>query len=420
MKPSIQLRERQANHSTTGTSVEAERAVVAERSLPPGLVRMLAVGCAISVANLWYAQPLLAKMAVEWHVSQTTMGTIAGCPLAGYATGMLFFVPLGDIVERRRLILVFIGAIVATLFGMIFAPNITMLGVCAFLLGVASIVPQLIIPYAAGLTEPKNRGSTVGTLQSGILIGLLLSRTVGGVIAEHFGWRAVYWTAIAANSFLLIWFSRSLRECRPSTNLSYIQLIRSMLRLATHEPVLITSAFFGAITFACFNILWTVLSFLLAGAPFNCDPQAIGSFGLMGLAGALTAGYVGKLADTRGPMFSIGIALAGMALSFVELSAFSGSLIGIAIGVLFLDLFVQSSQVSNMARIYSLSAENHSRLATVYMVSYFIGGTFGAWLGTTTWSHCGWSGCCAGGIACAVIGFAAFLAVAATKSRRTT
>jgi predicted MFS family arabinose efflux permease len=381
---------------------------------------MLAVGCAISVANLWYAQPLLAKMAVEWHVSQTTMGNIAGCPLAGYATGMLFFVPLGDIVERRRLILVFVGAIVVTLFGVIFSPNITMLGASAFLLGVASIVPQLIMPYAAGLTEPKNRGSVVGILQSGILIGLLLSRTVGGVIAEHFGWRAVYWTAIAINSFLLIWFSLSLRECRPSTNLSYIQLIRSMLHLVTRNRVLISSAFFGAVTFACFNILWTVLSFLLAGAPFNCNPQAIGSFGLMGLAGALAAGYVGKLADTRGPMFSIGIALVGMALSFVELSVFSSSLIGIAIGVLFLDLFVQSSQVSNMARIYSLSAESHSRLATVYMVSYFIGGTFGAWLGTTTWSHFGWSGCCTGGIACALIGFVVFLAVSATKTRTAT
>jgi predicted MFS family arabinose efflux permease len=333
---------------------------------------------------------------------------------------LLFFVPLGDIVARRRLILVFVGAIVVTLFGVIFSPNITMLGASAFLLGVASIVPQLIMPYAAGLTEPKNRGSVVGILQSGILIGLLLSRTVGGVIAEHFGWRAVYWTAIAINSFLLIWFSLSLRECRPSTNLSYIQLIRSMLHLVTRNRVLISSAFFGAVTFACFNILWTVLSFLLAGAPFNCNPQAIGSFGLMGLAGALAAGYVGKLADTRGPMFSIGIALVGMALSFVELSVFSSSLIGIAIGVLFLDLFVQSSQVSNMARIYSLSAESHSRLATVYMVSYFIGGTFGAWLGTTTWSHFGWSGCCTGGIACALIGFVVFLAVSATKTRTAT
>ena len=190
-----------------------------------------------------------------------------------------------------------------------------------------------------------------------------------------------------------------------------------MLRLATHDRVLISSAFFGAMTFACFNILWTVLSFLLSGAPFNCDPQAIGSFGLMGLAGALAAGYVGKLADTRGPMFSIGIALVGMALSFVELSVFSSSLIGIAIGVLFLDLFVQSSQVSNMARIYSLSAENHSRLATVYMVSYFIGGTLGAWLGTTTWSQFGWSGCCTGGIACALVGFVVFVAVSATKTR---
>ena len=389
---------------------------VVDKKLSPNMVRMLSIGCAVTVANLWYAQPLLAKMASEWHVSQATMGTIAGCPLAGYAVGMLLFVPLGDIVERRRLILFFLTAVVVALMALIWVPTATLFGIAAFLLGVATIVPQLIMPYAVGLSEPKSRGAVVGVLMTGLLIGILLSRTVGGIIAEHFGWRAVYWSAFFANIVLLIWFSIRLPECRPTLKLSYLDLIRSIFQLATHEPVLITSAFFGAMTFACFNILWTVLSFFLAGAPYNYNPQTIGLFGLMGLAGAGAAGFVGALADRRGPMFSIGISLTGMALSFVILGICSQQLLGICAGVLLLDLFVQSSQVSNLARVYSLHSEKHSRLNTVYMVFYFIGGTSGAWLGTNAWANFGWTGSCWAGIACALTGVALFLAVAGKRS----
>lgn len=385
------------------------KAIVEKSALPPDTVRMLAIGCAITVANVWYAQPLLASMATEWHVSQATMGNIAGCPLAGYATGMFLFVPLGDIVERRRLILVFLTAIAAALFVIVSAANITVFGAAAFVLGVATIVPQLIIPYAVGLTEPKSRGAVVGKLMTGLLTGILLSRTIGGIIAEHFGWRAVYWCALAANSLLLVWFYLRLKECRPTINLSYFQLVKSMFHLATHEPVLMSSAFFGMMTFACFNILWTVLSFFLAGAPYFYSPQIVGSFGLMGMAGALAAGYVGKIADYRGPMFPIGVSLIGMAFSFVILGISGTNLIGLSIGILLLDLFVQASQVSNMTRVYSLPAENHSRLNTVYMVSYFIGGTGGALLGTSAWTKFGWTGTCASGVACALAGTALFL-----------
>jgi predicted MFS family arabinose efflux permease len=390
-----------------------------DQTLSPAVVCMLAIGCAVTVANLWYAQPLLATMATEWHVSQETMGTIAGCPLAGYATGTLLFVPLGDIFERRRLILIFLVSILVALFAFVLAPNILVFQISAYMLGIATIVPQLIIPYAVGLTEPGKRGHVVGMLMTGLLTGILLSRTVGGIVAEHFGWRAVYWGALVINGILLVWFSLQLRESRPTIKLSYFELVRSMFYLATHEPVLMSSAFFGAMTFACFNILWTVLSFFLSGAPYFCNPQVVGYFGLMGLAGAVAARYVGKLADHRGPMFAIGVSLIGMAFSYIVLSLFSQSLIGIAIGVLLLDLFVQSSQISNMTRIYSLHAENHSRLNTVYMVSYFVGGTAGAWLGTLAWTQFGWAGSCGCGVACAFAGLVVFLFVSRKGKRQT-
>lgn len=397
------------------TALVTEKPIASESQLPSDVVGMLSIGCGVTVANLWYAQPLLAQMAMEWHVSQATMGTVACCPLAGYATGMLLFVPLGDIVERRRLMLLFLGGAVITLFGLALAPSVPLLALFAFVLGVATIVPQLIIPYAVGLTGVARRGVTVGKLMTGLLTGILLSRTVGGLIAEHLGWRAVYWFALAANLVLMIWFAMRLPESRPATQLSYGQLVRSILHLVTHERVLITSSFFGAMTFACFNIFWTTLSFFLAGPPYNYTPQTIGSFGLMGVAGALAAPYVGKLADSRGPMFAIGISLFGMLMSYVILGTFSLSIIGTIIGVFLLDLFVQSSQVSNMARVYSLPADKHSRLATIYMVSYFLGGTGGAWLGTQAWSANGWMGVCGAGSACAVAGIILFLFVSLSK-----
>lgn len=382
-----------------------------KKDLTPDLVWLLAAGCGVTVANLYYSQPLLAQMSKSWHCSEAQMGSIAALTMCGYGSGLLLFVPLGDIFERRGLILSFLVAVVIVLSCLAAAPNLVLLGILTYLLGCLTIIPQLIIPLATGLSTREQRGAIVGNLMSGLLLGILVSRSLGGLIGDHFGWRAVYAAAAGINIILFAWLFLRLPKSYPTSKLRYIELLSSIWQIACSQQKVRTSAFFGAMTFAAFNAFWTTLSFLTSIPPFNLNPEQIGLFGLIGASGVLAAPVAGRMADTRGPMLGIGLSLAIMLSSWAILGIFGLNMIGLIAGIVVLDLAAHSSQVSNMARIYSLKPEMYSRVNTIYMVSYFIGGSLGAWAGTQAWTRMGWTGVCLTGAAFAIIGLLLYAVV---------
>ena len=267
----------------------------------------------------------------------------------------------------------------------------------------------MIVPFAAGLAPPEKRGAVVGRVMSGLLIGILISRTVSGLVAARFGWRLIYWLAAGVSVLLAMLLRYVLPQGKPAVAMSYFQLLRSLGRLFLKEPLLRESCVFGAAGFGAFSAFWTTLAFFVAGPPYFYGSGAAGMFGLAGAAGAMAAPLAGRLADARGPRLTIGAALATLLVSYGALAAFGHELWGLIFGVVLLDLGAQSNHISNQARIYSLSAEAHNRLNTVYMVSFFIGGAAGSWLGAWAWGAWNWNGVCGAGTGLVTIGLIRFL-----------
>ncbi|GLV56996.1 permease [Dictyobacter sp. S3.2.2.5] len=366
------------------------------------LVLIMSIACAISVANLYYIQPLLANMGHEFAVSANEMGFIATLSQIGYACGLLFIIPLGDKYNQRTLIVGMLCAVTLALIGMASASSITMVGVASFLVGVTTVVPQLIIPYSAHLAPPKARGQVVGTVMSGLLIGILLARTVSGIVANYLGWRSMYWIAAAMMILLAVAMRLLLPTDRAKKGtMSYPQLLRSLWDLVRDEPVLRETMLFGALAFAAFSVFWVSLSFFLETPPYHFGSEVAGLFGLVGVAGALAASFVGKFADRRDPRLANGMGLVIILVAFVLMWLTGQWLFGLIVGTILLDLGTQSNQISSQARVYSLQPAARNRLNTVYMFIYFVGGSIGSILGTFGWSIARWNGVCA--VACLLI-----------------
>lgn len=362
------------------------------------LVLTMAVAGAMTVANLYYMQPLLAEIAASFHVSQQSVSLAATLTQIGYSVGMLLVLPLADIREKKSLILLMLcGSALALLF-MAFSQNSTMLCVAAFAVGFTSIVPQQIVPLAAQLANPKERGQIIGTVMSGILIGILISRTVSGLIGEHMGWHAVYYIASGLMILLAVFLALRLPKSPPTLKMKYFSLFRSMATLIKELPVLRESSLNGGMMFAAFSVFWSTLSFLLAGPQYHLGADAAGLFGLVGVAGASAAPIVGRMTDTRSPRFTIALGMGAVVLSYLCFLLFGFHLAGLIVGVIFLDLGVQSCQISNQARIHAISDEARNRINTVYMVTYFVGGALGTFLGSFSYAHWGWSGVCVVGL----------------------
>ncbi|GCE25359.1 permease [Dictyobacter alpinus] len=373
-----------------------ERHDEAPARLDKRLVLIMAIACALSVANLYYIQPLLAVMGQEFSVSANQMGFIATMGQVGYACGLLFIIPLGDKYNQRTLIVGMLAAVTLALVFMAAAPSIMLVTVASFLVGVTTVVPQLIIPYAASLASAKERGRVVGTVMSGLLIGILLARTISGLIAAQLGWRAMYWIAAAIMVLLAILMRFLLpQDHEQKGDMSYPRLMQSLWGLVREEPVLREVMLFGAMAFAAFSAFWVSLSFFLATPPYHFGSEVAGLFGLVGVAGALAASFVGRFADRRDPRVANGLALLIVLLSFVFMWFTGQWLFGLIIGTILLDLGTQANQISSQTRIYSMRPEARNRLNTVYMFVYFVGGSLGSLLGTLGWSLAGWNGVCA-------------------------
>lgn len=359
------------------------------------LVWLMALTCGLVVANIYYNQPLLAAIGHTFHIpdSQTTLAATA--TQIGYTLGMLLVVPLGDMLERKRFMLWMLVGAALCLGGAALAPTFALLAVASVLIGMCSAVPQLLLPMAAHLAPEADRGRIAGRIMSGLLIGILLSRTVSGYVGAHLSWRVVFGSAagiMLALVALLVW---RLPQDQPT----YTSLMRSLGTLVRELPPLRRSALVGGSIFAAFSVFRTTLVFYLESPAYGYGSEVAGFFGLVGTMGALAAPLAGSLADKRRPRYAITVGL-GLALaSYLLLGVGGGYLAGLVLGVILLDVGVQSAHISNQTLVFSLCPEARSRLNTVYMTGYFTGGSIGSVLGGLAWTHFGWPGVCAVGSA---------------------
>ncbi len=370
------------------------------------LTLIMAASCGLSVANLYYMQPLLADVAETFRVSTASIGIVAMLPQITYALGHILILPIGDIKERRKLIVIMVIGTSLSLLCLFFAVNIFMLAIASSALGFACIIPQLIITYASRLASPQQRGQIIGTMLSGLLTGILLSRTFSGILGEYFGWRSVYLVAAVVMAVLMPILRKQLPVSEPVPDIRYTQLLKSMLGLLKAEPVLRVSTLMGAMMFAAFIGFWTSLIFLLESPQYNMGPREAGLFGLLGVAGALSAPVVGKMADRRGSKFVISVSILLVLVSYIVMFCFGSRIFGLILGVVLLDLGHQSCNVCNQARVQSLNPEARSRLNAVYIAGSFLGSALGSFSGPFCFSYFGWYGVCVFGIATQIAAFA--------------
>lgn len=364
-----------------------------------------------TVANIYYCQPLLGAIADTFRVGSDVATHVAAATQLGLAAGFLLLVPLGDSFERKRLIVGTTALSAVTLSLVALSPSIHWMIAASGLMGLICVTPHFVVPYAAAAVSPERRGRTVGTVMSGLLIGILLSRTLSGSIGAHAGWRAVFWLAAAGMLVLATVLALALPPQAPARRVPYCELVGSLWTLLFTEPVLRRHALIGAAGMGAFSAFWTTLTFHLANLPAHYGSETAGLFGLVGAAGALAAAGAGRIADRVGPRPLNGAALVLIVGSF-GLMGFSGhSLVALSIGVILMDAGVQASHISNQTRIYALAAEMRNRLNGVYMVIYFLGGAAGSDLGSLAWEHYGWPGVCAAGAAFGCIGLVALFAL---------
>ena len=383
--------------------------------LSRALILLMATATGLAVASNYYAQPLLHSIAEYFGLSTASAGSIVIAAQLSYGAGLLLLAPLGDLFEQRRLI---VGMIAIATLGLLisaFSPSLPWLVLGTVLTGLFSVVAQILVPIAAALSAPEQRGRTVGTLMSGLLLGILLARTAAGLMAELGGWRTIYLLAAGLMAICAIALYRNLPQHHQHAGLKYPALIASVFRLFVDEPVLRVRSLLGLLSFCLFALFWTPLAFLLAREPYQYPDAVIGLFGLAGAAGALSANWAGRLADRGKGSLGTTVGLVVLLLSWVPLGFAQHSLVALLVGVLLLDLAVQLVHVSNQNAVIALKPEARTRLNAGYITCYFIGGAIGSLLGTQLFQRFGWMGIVVAGLA---IGAVALAVWAAAPERR--
>jgi predicted MFS family arabinose efflux permease len=357
----------------------------------------MAIGTGLIVANLYYIQPLMGEIARGFSVPEAMIGYAVTLCQAGLALGTLTILPLGDVTDRRRLITLSCLLSAASLVVMALSPNPWIFLAANLALGITSIATHLQVSYAAHLADPARRGRAVGAVMSGLLIGILVARTISGYAGMWVSWRTVL--LAAAGATLLLGLVLRLRLPRDNENhtMHYFDLLGSMPRLFLNQSTLRDCCIFGALTFAAFNAFWATLTFHLEGAPFHMTTQGIGLFSLVAVAGALAANGTGRLASHVHPMKIIAGSLVLTIASFGIFYAGGFTIIGMAFGIILMDLGIQATHISNQTLIHALMPQARNRIHCVYMVCYFVGGSAGSGVGTWSFAHLGWAGLCLAG-----------------------
>jgi predicted MFS family arabinose efflux permease len=391
------------------------------RALTRGQARLLAFTAGATVANLYYAQPMLPVIASSLHVSQTSASLLVTLTQLSYGVGLVLLVPAGDIARRRVLFATLLVIDTVAIAGSSVAPNLQALGALALVIGVTSVVIQMLIPFAATLAAPEERTWAIGTVLSGVLTGVLLSRTFAGVVAQLADWRGVYAAAsvLMAVTTVIMW--RLLPDLPPEVDAGYASQLRQTLALVRSQPVLRWRSLIGACGFGSFSAFWTTVSFLLSRPPYGFNQLQIGLFALAGAVGALVSGLGGRHIDAhkglRWPATGAvqAILLASYALIGLASVHFGSAHLGSAhlgwlslalltLGTLVMDAAVQSSNLLGQSVIYELLPAARSRITAVYMTTMFIGGSLGSWAGAHAYDRWGWTGACLAAAAFPAVG----------------
>lgn len=353
---------------------------------------LMAVGAGLVVANNYYNQPLLGMIAKELGESEAAVSRVAMFTQIGYAAGLLLIIPLGDMFKRKKIVLTDFIFIILSLLIFAFSKSLSVMIAASFFIGLTSVVPQIFVPIAAQLSAPEEKGRNVGIVMSGLLIGILASRVFSGLLGEYLGWREVFYIAAGMMVVLGILIAWLLPDMQPTFKGTYSQLMGSIFRYTKEIPSLRLASIRGALGFGSFSMFWTTLTFRLEQAPFFQGSDVAGSLGLVGIVGALAASVTGSVSGKVNKNKIILIACLLMLLSW-GIFGFSGNTyIGLIAGIIFLDMGLQGMHVTNQTIVFSTHPEASNRLNTVYMVSYFIGGSVGTFLGGIAWQYYGWEG----------------------------
>lgn len=396
---------------------------------PHAPLRYLGLACAIGVSTIYFNQPLLPDIAKSYAATAAQAGWVAVATQVGYAAGLLFFVPLGDLMERRSLMTRMYGAVTLALLAVAFAPTLTWLIIGSVVLGMLASVTHVVLPIAPDLVSDKERGRAIGTVMMGLLLGILLARTFAGWVSKlpvlmfssprpmpgvpvwlTEGWRYVFLIAGLVNAAFLLMLGRLMPKLPPKQEMNYAEAMRSLWTLFRTQPLLQESSAIGALVFASFSCIWVMLAFLLS-SHYGLGAGVAGSFGLIGASGALIAPLAGRMADKRGPRWVVSAGLSLLAISYVLLLIGERMQVNLVIhlailvvGVIVLDMGAQLTQVGNQTRIFGLVPSARSRINTVYMTVYFTGAAVGSALASWAWQHWRWDGVC--GLALVLVGLA--------------
>lgn len=360
--------------------------------LPASILWTLAIVAGISVANLYYNQPLLNMIRHELGVSEFKTNLIAMVTQIGYAIGLLFIVPLGDLYQRKKIILTNFILLIFSLLTIALALDINLILIASFVTGVCSMIPQIFIPIASQFSRPENKGRNVGIVISGLLTGILASRVVSGFIGELFGWREMYFIAAGMMLVCAIIVLKVLPDIQPNFKGKYSGLMKSLLTLLKEFPQLGIYSVRAALNFGSFLAMWSCLAFKMGQAPFFANSNVIGLLGLCGIAGALTASFVGKYVKRVGVRRFNFIGCGLILLAWLLLFTGENIHIGIIAGIIIIDIGMQCIQLSNQTSVFYLCPQASNRINTIFMTTYFIGGSLGTFLAGTFWHWYGWHG----------------------------
>jgi predicted MFS family arabinose efflux permease len=375
---------------------------VTKSRAPDRGLALLAAAAALGVANLYYAQPLAALMASSLGISASAIGScLTACQL-GYALAMLLLVPLGDGRERRGLMVQTALATSISALLVAVAPSLGLLLIANLLLGFCSCLPQMCVPFAVALVPPERRGAAIGTVMSGLLTGILLSRTASGFLASLIGWRGTFAGAAVVMAVLAVTLRLRLPPQQPAQPLPWGRIVRSLPGVLRSQPLLIKHGLIGALGFASFSVFWATLSFQLA--LLGRGPSTAGLYGVLGIAGIGVAGIVGRRAESWGPPRVNAVGLVSLALSFVVAAGAPDSLLALAVAAVLLDAGMQASHLANQTVIFGLAPELRNRLNAIYMVLFFIGGSAGTATASLAWQLARWQGVCVAGACFALCG----------------
>jgi predicted MFS family arabinose efflux permease len=380
--------------ATGGATASGTHPIEPPQSVPAWVTPLLAAACGMTVANLYFAQPLVGPIAAALQLSPGSAGLIVTLVQAGYCLGLLLLVPLADLVENRRLVCRLLAGNAVALAAAAFASHAVTFLLAAWLIGLCSVAVQVLVPFAAHLAPDHARGRAVGNVTSGLLLGIMLARPIASIVADLWGWHAIFALSAVVMALLSFVLARRLPTRTPPPGLRYTEMLASMWQLLRTQPVLRRRAAYQASMFGAFSLFWTTAPLYLSGPAFGLSQRGIALFALAGVAGAIAAPIAGRLADRgRGRRMTAVALLLGAASLLIGLAGTPGSMLALAmltVAAIVLDFGVSASLVVSQRAVFSLSPEHRGRLNGVFMAVFFVGGALGSALGGWAYAHGGW------------------------------